>query len=146
MTRTPALVVGAILVDDLASPCRVLAAQRAAPAALAGQWEFPGGKVEGNEHPIAALHRELAEELAITVEIGGEFCCPDHTAWPISAGYAMRLWFAAIRPGAEPTLTAAHRALRWLPVDQLGTVPWLDADRRIVAELQSELGAPHPRR
>ena len=146
MTGALTLVVGAILVDDLASPRRVLAAQRAAPAALAGQWEFPGGKVEGNEHPIAALHRELAEELAITVELGGEFRCPDQAAWPISAGYAMRLWFAAIRPAGEPTLTAAHRAVRWLSVDQLGTVPWLDADRAIVAELQSELRGGHPRR
>ena len=66
------LVVAAVIVDDLTHPTRLLAARRAAPRALAGGWEFPGGKVEPGEDPIAALHRELAEELQITVDLGAE--------------------------------------------------------------------------
>ena len=64
------LVVGAVLVDDLRQPTRFLAAQRAYPAQLRGQWEFPGGKVEPGEVPQAALVRELREELDIVVKIG----------------------------------------------------------------------------
>lgn len=45
---------------------RVLIAQRPQGKALAGLWEFPGGKVEAGESPEAALIRELREELAIT--------------------------------------------------------------------------------
>jgi 8-oxo-dGTP diphosphatase len=44
---------------------RVLLAQRPEGKALAGLWEFPGGKVEPGETPEAALIRELHEELGI---------------------------------------------------------------------------------
>ncbi len=44
---------------------RVLLAQRPEGKSMAGLWEFPGGKVEPNETPEAALIRELEEELGI---------------------------------------------------------------------------------
>ena len=59
------LVVAVALVDV---DGRVLIGKRPAGKALAGLWEFPGGKVEAHERPEAALMRELKEELAIDVE------------------------------------------------------------------------------
>ncbi|MBW7055542.1 (deoxy)nucleoside triphosphate pyrophosphohydrolase [Paracoccus bogoriensis] len=44
---------------------RVLLAQRPEGKSMAGLWEFPGGKVEPDETPEAALIRELHEELGI---------------------------------------------------------------------------------
>lgn len=55
-------VVAAALVDD---DKRVLLAQRPEGKALAGLWEFPGGKVDAGETPEEALVRELREELGI---------------------------------------------------------------------------------
>jgi len=46
---------------------RVLLAQRPPGKPYAGYWEFPGGKLEPDETPRAALDRELAEELGIAV-------------------------------------------------------------------------------
>jgi 8-oxo-dGTP diphosphatase len=46
---------------------RLLLAQRPKGKAMAGLWEFPGGKVEVGESPQGALVRELAEELGVTV-------------------------------------------------------------------------------
>ena len=47
---------------------RVLIAQRPQGKALAGLWEFPGGKLERGERPEQTLIRELHEEIGITVK------------------------------------------------------------------------------
>jgi 8-oxo-dGTP diphosphatase len=47
---------------------RVLLTRRPEGKAMAGLWEFPGGKVQAGETPEAALIRELAEELGISVQ------------------------------------------------------------------------------
>ncbi|MFN4273215.1 MAG: (deoxy)nucleoside triphosphate pyrophosphohydrolase [Aliihoeflea sp.] len=44
---------------------RVLVAQRPAGKAMAGLWEFPGGKIEPGETPEETVIRELEEELGI---------------------------------------------------------------------------------
>ena len=44
-----------------------LLGQRPAGKVYAGYWEFPGGKIEPGEAPLAALERELREELGITI-------------------------------------------------------------------------------
>jgi 8-oxo-dGTP diphosphatase len=138
------LVVAAAIVDDLASPSRVLAARRVAPGALAGGWEFPGGKVERDEDPVAALHRELDEELQVRVRLGAEFPSPDGGAWPIAPELEMRLWFAAITSGT-PTPTGSHDELRWLSAAQLDEVAWLPADLAIIDRLRLRLADPTPR-
>ncbi len=58
------LVVACALVD---ADKRVLLAQRPEGKALAGLWEFPGGKIEPGERPEQTLIRELHEEIGITV-------------------------------------------------------------------------------
>ena len=134
------LVVAAALVDDVAAPTRLLAARRSRPAEIAGRWEFPGGKVDAGESPQAALHRELREELGVTVTLGREFAGPDDGGWFITDRHVMRLWFAAV-VGGEPQPLIEHDALRWLDRDSLFTVDWLDGDVVIVAALAAVLGA-----
>ena len=77
------LVVGAVIVDSLAHPRRVLASRRTRPTALKGRWEFPGGKVEPGESAEAALIREVQEELDVTLMLGEELM-PSGSYWPIS--------------------------------------------------------------
>lgn len=64
MSRPTVLVVAAALIDI---DNRILLAQRPEGKAMAGLWEFPGGKVAPDETPEAALIRELREELGIEV-------------------------------------------------------------------------------
>jgi 8-oxo-dGTP diphosphatase len=61
------LVVAAVIRD---SGGRLLLQQALPGKPHAGLWEFPGGKVESSENPRLALRREVAEELALTVDEG----------------------------------------------------------------------------
>ena len=129
------LVVGAVVVDDLRQPTRFLAAQRAYPAQLRGQWEFPGGKVEPGEVPQAALVRELREELDIVVKIGVEVT-PDKSlsTWPLKPGLEMRVWLVStdrpeIRPGTS------HMQVKWVTPVQALDLNWLAPDLPIVRQI-----------
>ncbi|WP_432484844.1 (deoxy)nucleoside triphosphate pyrophosphohydrolase [Kineococcus esterisolvens] len=137
------LVVGAALVDDLHRPGRLLAARRSAPAALAGRWELPGGKVEAGEAPEAALHRELHEELGVRVELGGEVTGPVGGAWPLGGDLVMRVWWTRLLAG-DPAPLQDHDELRWLPLGRWASVEWLPGDVPLVGAMQ-RLAAPPPR-
>jgi 8-oxo-dGTP diphosphatase len=88
------IVVAAALVD---ADGRVLLQQRSPGRSMAGLWEFPGGKLEAGETPEAALIRELAEELGISVE---QACLAPAT-------------FASDRIGDRPLLLLLYICRKW---------------------------------
>jgi 8-oxo-dGTP diphosphatase len=124
------LVVACALVD---ADNRVLIAQRPANKAMAGLWEFPGGKVNDGERPEDALIRELVEELGITVR---EACLAPltfashtysdfHLLMPL---YICRRW--------EGTVTAReHQALAWVRANKLRDYPMPPADLPLIPAL-----------
>jgi 8-oxo-dGTP diphosphatase len=125
------LVVAAALVD---SDGRVLIAQRPDGKQLAGQWEFPGGKVEAGETPETALIRELEEELGITVKQAclAPFVFASHTyesfhlLMPL---YLIRRW------DGEPE-AREHKALKWVRPNDMRNYEMPPADLPLVAWLQ----------
>ncbi|MEO3805839.1 (deoxy)nucleoside triphosphate pyrophosphohydrolase [Nonomuraea sp. B1E8] len=124
------VVVAAVIV---APGRRVLAAQRAEPAALAGGWEFPGGKVDPGEDERAALVRECREELGVEIAVG-ERVGGD---WPLSAGYVMRVWLCSLISGVPEA--KEHLALRWLGPGDYYDVDWLGADLPIMKTVENLL-------
>ncbi|WP_272878608.1 (deoxy)nucleoside triphosphate pyrophosphohydrolase [Rothia nasisuis] len=135
----PVQVVGAAIVDSLAEPTRLLVGQRSAPPALAGLWEFPGGKVESGEACEDALLRELGEELGITAQLGTEIVGPHLQGWVLNDKAAMRVWLAEITDG-RATALQDHAELRWVPLDTtLLELPWIPADYPIVHTLMEGL-------
>lgn len=137
--RSRRLVVAAAIVDSLERPTTMLCARRSAPAALAGKWELPGGKVEPDETPVAALHRELAEELGVQVRLGPVVPTADGGDWPILDRLIMRVWLAEITTGEAAPLQD-HAELRWVGRDQLEDLDWLEPDRPIVSALRDATG------
>ena len=101
MQKKPTLIVVAAALADAGG--RVLLQQRAPGRAMAGLWEFPGGKLEEGETPEAALARELAEELGIAVDGAAltPACfasAPNGAAHMILLLYICRTWRGDPRP------------------------------------------------
>ncbi|MFG1319157.1 MULTISPECIES: (deoxy)nucleoside triphosphate pyrophosphohydrolase [Xanthobacter] len=129
------LVAACALVD---ADGRVLVAQRPEGKALAGLWEFPGGKVEPGERPEATLIRELDEELGITVK---EACLAPLTF--ASHGYEtfhllMPLWICRRWEGTIQR--KEHQALQWLRPARLRDIPMPPADEPLIPALIDLLG------
>ncbi|MHA7155399.1 (deoxy)nucleoside triphosphate pyrophosphohydrolase [Arthrobacter sp. TMN-50] len=142
--KFPRQIVGAAIVDSLAHPSRLLAARRTAPEQFAGRWEFPGGKVEADESDTDALHRELLEELGVTVRLGAEVNGPVPGGWPLNERAVMRVWLAEVTTG-EPMPLEDHDMLAWVPFEgstELVDLPWIPADRPIVDALLALVVAP----
>lgn len=137
-------IVAVAIVDDLATPSKLLAARRNRPEALAGLWEFPGGKVEPGESEVAAVHRELEEELGVEIRLGALIPGPHSQGWQLNDTAAMRMWFAQIIAG-EPATLDGHDQLAWLELDDtLGTVvPWIPADAPIVTACLAQVRTGH---
>lgn len=120
-------VVAAIISD---SEGRILATQRGYGAMKDG-WEFPGGKIEPGETPEQALRREIAEELAVTIEVGDLLCIVE---WDYAEFHLSMKCYCCRMTGGEMALLE-HEASRWLRRSELWSVDWLPADRQVVLNL-----------
>ncbi len=115
----------------------VLIAQRPEGKAMAGLWEFPGGKVNPGETPEYALMRELEEELGIETRP----CCYHPIAFASHTYEAFHLLMPlfACRVWAGEVRAKEHQALNWVkPVDMFG-YPMPAADLPLVAALRDLL-------
>ena len=121
-------VVAAALFDDGG---RVLIAQRPAGKALAGRWEFPGGKVAAGESERDALRRELREELGIEIIAARPFMRLTHAYE--DRDVELSLWIVERFAGKPRSLDA--QALKWVLPAQLPGEDILEADRPFIAAL-----------
>jgi 8-oxo-dGTP diphosphatase len=128
------LVAACALID---SDGRVLLAQRPPGKAMAGLWEFPGGKIEPGESPELSLRRELHEELGIVVK---EACLAPlsfashryadfHLLMPL---YVCRRWDGIVR-------AREAQRLAWVRPSALRDYPMPPADAPLIAHLTALL-------
>jgi 8-oxo-dGTP diphosphatase len=129
------VLVAAVALIDLDG--RVLLARRPEGKALAGLWEFPGGKVAEGETPEAALIRELKEELGIDVSAAclAPFAFASHA---YEAFHLLMPLYLCRRWQGEPTPREGQQ-LAWVRPQKLADYPMPPADVPLVAQLRDFL-------
>ncbi len=107
---------------------RVLICLRKLDTVLAGYWEFPGGKCDPGEPPVACAVREIREEVGIVI-------LPTHMLTPIEHEYP----YARVR--LHPFVcehvggTVQHLAVadaKWLPPDHVLNYRFPEANLRLM--------------
>ena len=112
---------------------RVLLTQRPEGKRLAGQWEFPGGKVEDGEEPDEALIRELKEELGIDTETS----CLAPVAFNTEDGVLLLLYACRKFQGVPQPLEG--QSLSWPGPRDLFGYDLVPADRPLAAAVRDLL-------
>ncbi len=120
------VVTGLIMKGD-----QVLVGLRPEGKNLAGQWEFPGGKIEANESPEGALQRELNEELGIEAEIGEIIFAGTHSYGEtgiLLLFYIVKYWKGEPKP-------FYHRELKWVHLKDLQDLDIPGANRKVLPHI-----------
>lgn len=129
-------VVVALILDDLG---RVLITQRPMTKLLGGLWEFPGGKIEVGEQAIEALHREIQEEIGLSIVEAEPFDTfpgePTENTLPILTVFLVTAW------SGQAWCREAQPGLAWVPISALHHYTFPHANQRIVTRLKELMHA-----
>ena len=124
-------VVGAIIENQ---DNEILCALRSPRMTLPNMWEFPGGKIEGEETIKEAIEREIKEELSCTVEFIDNF---NDSTYEYDT-FIVNLITVKCCLKASTPVAHEHSKLIWLHRDNLLSLKWAPADIEAVEQLLSE--------
>lgn len=102
--------------------------------ALAGKWEFPGGKIENGETPEECLVREIDEELGIEIEVGDIYQAV-HSHY--EHGDFLIIAYMATHVAGEVSLRV-HSDYAWVEIEKLEAYDLADANIPIAQSLKEE--------
>ncbi len=134
MSRPILLVAACALID---TDNRILLSKRPEGKALAGLWEFPGGKVEAGETPEETLVRELREELGIETKVPClaplTFASHTYETFHLLMPLYVCRRYEGIPRGAE------GQEIKWVRAAQLRDYPMPPADEPLIPFLHDLL-------
>jgi 8-oxo-dGTP diphosphatase len=116
----------------------ILLGQRPDGKPYAGYWEFPGGKIEKDETLFQALHRELVEEIDVSILDAEEFMVLEHD-YPHAY---VRLHVCLVRRWTGEPKGLENQSLAWLEslklsdMDHFSLQPILPATLPILKKLK----------
>jgi len=126
-------VAAAVILDGT----RALVARRAEGQALAGHWEFPGGKIENWETPQECVEREMFEEFGVRAKAGAVLLETSH----VYPNVALEL-VAVLASIVDGTLTpTVHDKAEWVDIEDLSRRKLAPADKPIADRLLALLNS-----
>jgi mutator protein MutT len=120
---TPVIVVAAVIEDG----DRFLVTRRQPGVHLEGLWEFPGGKIDGEETHSDALRREIREELDADVDVGDLLLATTH----VYPEKTVTLCFYRCRLVGTPRPLLGQE-MRWVDRDELAALGFPAADAELI--------------
>jgi 5-oxoprolinase (ATP-hydrolysing) subunit A len=135
--RVPAIPVVHVVGAAIVEAGKVLLTRRGERMAMAGKWEFPGGKLETGETSRAALAREVSEELDLEIVVGERV----GRGTSLHDGRRIELEvFVARRLGGELRLVE-HEEHGWFGAGEIAELDWPEADLPVLPALERLLRA-----
>ena len=123
---------------------KVLIARRNQTGDMGGRWEFPGGKIDGDESDEEAIVREMREEFGITVTVGEQIAEAEfkHNG-TVSAlrAYVITVPHDGI---ATPYTLTEHTEYRWASVAEIPLLHFVDSDLLLYPQVVRYLAGALP--
>jgi 8-oxo-dGTP diphosphatase len=133
MKKNPQVVTAAVI----EKAGHILIGKRKRGKRHSGKWEFPGGTLEEGETNEQCLKRELAEELAVTAEIG-DLICSSTFAYSPDWTIQLMAYRATIISGTFNLND--HEEIRWVKPKDLVNYEFPEADELVIKILLKENG------
>jgi len=129
--RVPHKIIGVgVIINDQG---QILIDRRLPQGAMAGMWEFPGGKIEVGETVEECIGREIQEELGIVIEVGEHLITIDHTYPHLRV--TLTVHQCRHLTGVPQPIECAE--IRWVNLADLDQFNFPEANFQIIAALRS---------
>lgn len=110
----------------------ILIDRRLAKGLLGGFWEFPGGKIEGNETVQECIKREILEEIGIEIAVDSHLITIDHTY----SHFRVNLQVYNCRYLSGQAQAIECEEIRWVTIQELDNYTFPAANQEIIRALK----------
>ena len=110
----------------------ILIDRRLAKGLLGGFWEFPGGKIEGNETVQECIKREILEEIGIDIAVDSHLITIDHTY----SHFRVNLQVYNCRYLSGQARAIECEEIRWVTIEELDHYTFPAANQEIIRALK----------
>ncbi|MCR5401585.1 MAG: NUDIX domain-containing protein [Treponema sp.] len=114
---------------------KVLIAHRNPVGDMGNRWEFPGGKIDGEESPSQAIVREMMEEFSVKAHVGEKIT--ENTFVHKNKECSLEAYLVTLEhDGIEkPFVLTEHTEYKWVFPEEIKDLSFVDSDLKIYPDV-----------